>query len=83
MTGNKTLDNEDLKPILDKFKDDLMTKNVAEEIAQHLCDSMKNNLMKTKSEAFTSLNTVVKRIMNEALTKILTPKRNIDIIADV
>lgn len=82
LTGNKVITNEELESLLIKFKEDLMSKNVAEEISQKLCDSIRVNLVDKKTEAFTSLYKTVKLSLEESLTKILTPKKNIDIISE-
>jgi len=59
-----------------------MSKNVAEEIAQKLCDSIKIRMIETKTRAFSSLKKIVKESFEESLIKILTPKRHIDIISE-
>eukprot|EP01017_Pseudomicrothorax_dubius_P031412 TRINITY_DN4006_c0_g1_i1.p1 TRINITY_DN4006_c0_g1~~TRINITY_DN4006_c0_g1_i1.p1 ORF type:complete len:580 (+),score=194.09 TRINITY_DN4006_c0_g1_i1:106-1845(+) len=82
LTGNKVLTPEDLEPVLSKFKEDLMEKNVAEEIAHKLCEGIKTELLNTKTKAFTSILKTVKAAMNETLTKVLSPKRSIDILAE-
>lgn len=82
VTGNMVLSQEELDPIMAKFKEGLMEKNVAEEIAQQICDSLKAKLIDTKTKAFTTIAKTVKEAMTESLTKILTPKRNIDIITE-
>jgi signal recognition particle receptor subunit alpha len=82
ITGNKTITNEDIESILVKFKEDLLHKNVGEEISQRLCDSIKTSLIDKKTQAFTSLRKTVKNCLEEALTKILTPKKNINILSD-
>ena len=48
-TGGKTLTEEDLIPILKTFQEQLISKNVAHEISVKLCDSIKTNLLATKS----------------------------------
>jgi len=50
LTGNKTLNSLDLDPVLEKFKEILIGKNVAEEISVKICSSIKENLLKTKSQ---------------------------------
>ncbi|KAM3130050.1 hypothetical protein pb186bvf_017848 [Paramecium bursaria] len=82
LTGNKQLSEEDLLPVLDQFKQTLMIKNVAEEIAQKLCDSLKVRLLNAKTKAFTSVQKTVRECLKENLIKILTPNRNIDIISE-
>lgn len=59
-----------------------MDKNVAEEIAQKICDAIKQRLLSTKTKAFTSVSRTVQDCLRETLTKVLTPKRHIDIIAE-
>lgn len=82
LTGNKQLTEEDLVPVLDEFKNAFMQKNVAEEIASKLCESIKLKLLSTKTKAFTSVSKTVRESMKDALVKILTPNRHIDIIAE-
>ena len=60
LTGNKKLTAEDLQPILSHFKDNLMSKNVAEGISEKLCNAIKANLLDTKSQRFTTLKTTVR-----------------------
>ena len=76
------MSDDDLKPIMEKMKLDLMTKNVAEEIARKICDSIKEKLINQKTENFTSITKTVKRCFEETLTRILTPKKHIDIISE-
>jgi signal recognition particle receptor subunit alpha len=82
LTGNKVLNVDDLEPVLGKFKEDLMTKNVAEQIALKLCENIKTTLVDKKTKAFTSVSKTVKECLLDSLSKILTPKRNIDLIAE-
>ncbi len=73
---------DDLAPILAQFKEGLMEKNVAEEISRKICDSISAKLLDSKTKAFTTIKETVKESLIESLTKILTPKRNIDLIAE-
>lgn len=81
-TGNKELTGEDLDPIMNDFSNGLMEKNVAQDIAISLCESIKKSLLKTKTESFTTVKTTVKNALIESLKKILTPKRKIDVLKD-
>ena len=83
ITGKKTLTPEDLEKIVAKFKEDLMAKNVAQEVAVKLCESLQKSLIDTKTEAFTSIQKTVKKAMEETLTQILTPKTKIDLISSI
>ena len=81
-TGNKELSEEDLDEIMQEFADGLMEKNVAQDIAVALCDSVKKSLLNTKTESFTTVKTTAKNALIQSLKKILTPKRKIDILKD-
>jgi signal recognition particle receptor subunit alpha len=82
LTGNMELTEQELEPVLIEFKDALMTKNVAEEIAQKIVDSMRVRLTNTRTSAFTSVSRTVQECLRETLEKVLTPKRHIDIISE-
>lgn len=45
MTGQKEMTAETLEPIMSKMKEHLINKNVAADIAQHLCDSVARGLV--------------------------------------
>ena len=53
--GNKVLTKEDLKPAMDQLINLLMEKNVAKEIAENLCESVKKGLLNTKTNSFTTI----------------------------
>lgn len=80
--GNKTISEEDLNGVMEEFADGLVEKNVAQEIAASLCDSIKNSLVNTKTKSFTTVNATAKTALTESLKKILTPKRKIDILEE-
>lgn len=42
--GNKNVTPEMMEPVLEKLKDHLISKNVAADIAQKLCDSVSKQL---------------------------------------
>ncbi|KAF2310906.1 hypothetical protein GH714_018319 [Hevea brasiliensis] len=77
------LEKSDLEPALKALKDRLMTKNVAEEIAEKLCESVAASLEGKKLASFTRISSTVQAAMEEALVRILTPRRSIDILRDV
>ncbi|XP_077223217.1 uncharacterized protein LOC143856819 [Tasmannia lanceolata] len=81
--GNTVLEKLDLEPALKALKDRLMTKNVAEEIAEKLCESVAASLEGKKLGSFTRISSTVQMAMEEALLRILTPRRSIDILRDV
>ncbi|CAL4910406.1 unnamed protein product [Urochloa decumbens] len=81
--GNSVISKSDLLPALRAVKDRLMTMNVAEEIAEKLCESIAASLVGKKLGSFTSISSTVQVAMEEALLRILTPSRSIDILRDV
>ncbi|KAL3535117.1 hypothetical protein ACH5RR_003578 [Cinchona calisaya] len=83
IAGKASLDKADLEPALKALKDRLMTKNVAEEIAEKLCESVAASLEGKKLASFTRISSTVQAAMEEALVRILTPRRSIDIMRDV
>lgn len=59
-----------------------MEKNVAAEIADNVCKSVTAQLVDKKTESFTSVKATVKNALIESIQKLLTPKRNIDLLKD-
>ncbi|KAL3679403.1 hypothetical protein R1sor_022359 [Riccia sorocarpa] len=83
VAGKSSLEKSDLEPALKALKDGLMAKNVAEEIAEKLCESVAASLVGKKLGSFTRITSTVRSAMEEALLRILTPKRSVDILRDV
>ncbi|GFS31437.1 signal recognition particle receptor alpha subunit family protein [Actinidia rufa] len=83
IAGKANLEKVDLEPALKALKDRLMTKNVAEEIAEKLCESVAASLEGKKLASFTRISSTVQAAMEDALIRILTPRRSIDILRDV
>ncbi|KAF7699145.1 signal recognition particle receptor subunit alpha isoform X1 [Silurus meridionalis] len=83
LVGSKTLIRQDMEPALEKMKDHLIAKNVAAEIASQLCDSVARKLEGKVMGTFTTVMSMVKQALQEALVQILQPKRRVDILRDV
>ncbi|KAG0244142.1 SRP54-type protein [Mortierella sp. GBAus27b] len=83
MTGQRELTAENLEPIMNKMKEHLINKNVAAEIAQHLCDSVAKGLIGQTLGSFKSIQAHVKQSMEVALKRILTPKTSVDLLRDI
>ncbi|WCJ43384.1 signal recognition particle receptor alpha subunit family protein [Euphorbia peplus] len=88
------LEKLDLEPALKALKDRLMTKNViccypmlyrdgAKEMAEKLCESVAASLEGKKLPSFTRISSTVQAAMEDALLRILTHRRSIDILRDV
>lgn len=80
--GSKNLTREDVEPALDKLKDHLISKNVASDIAQKLCESVASKLEGKVLGTFESVASIVKTALTQSLVQILSPKRRVDIIRD-
>lgn len=83
LTGTSALTKTDLAPVLATFKDSLMSKNVAEPIAEKLIQSVSTSLEGRKLATFTSVRSQVKQSMDEALTRLLTPKKSVDVLQGI
>ncbi|KAL0396538.1 UNVERIFIED_CONTAM: Signal recognition particle receptor subunit alpha [Sesamum calycinum] len=83
IAGKASLEKSDLEPALKALKDRLMSKNVVEEIAEKLCESVAASLDGKRLASFTRISSTVQAAMEDALVRILTPRRSIDILRDV
>ncbi|KAK8871190.1 hypothetical protein M9Y10_009103 [Tritrichomonas musculus] len=81
--GEKILQEEDLTPILEKFEQHLINKNVAAHIAHDLTEAVKKKLVGTKCSTFSSIKTIITSSLREAIERILTPHRTLDIIREI
>ena len=82
ITGNKTLERADLAPVLKQMTDLLTSKNVALEVAQAIVESVAQQLEGQKLSSFTRVSTAVRRAIEEAVERILTPKKSIDVLRE-
>ncbi|KAF4652675.1 hypothetical protein FOL47_010905, partial [Perkinsus chesapeaki] len=80
ITGNQVLRDEDLEPVLAVFRDELMAKNVAMDVANAISDGVKNSLVGTRTNQFTSIRSTVKQALTDSISRILTPKRSVDVL---
>lgn len=60
VAGKAALEREDLEPALKALKERLMTKNVAEEIAEKLCESVATSIVGRKQASFSLVSSTVK-----------------------
>merc|ERR1712004_514483 len=79
LVGSKPLTRDDLSPVLEKLRDNLIGKNVASEVASDLIESVMVKLEGSVMGTFQSLQRTVKDTLTASLMKLLTPKRRIDI----
>ncbi|XP_055620846.1 signal recognition particle receptor subunit alpha homolog [Toxorhynchites rutilus septentrionalis] len=82
LVGSKNLTQQDMQPALEKLRDHLISKNVAADIAQKLCESVAVKLEGKVLGTFDTVAATVKNTLIEALVQILSPKRRVDILRD-
>lgn len=73
VVGGKTLTAQDLVAPLRAMEDHLIKKNVARDAAERLCESVQRDLVGTTTNSFTSIDATIRKSMDSALSKILTP----------
>lgn len=83
ITGQREINEDDLTLVLANMKEHLIKKNVAADIATHLCDSVARTLVGQKIGNFKSIRSIVKQSMESALRRILTPKTSVDLLRDI
>jgi len=83
LVGSKSITREVMEPILEKLREHMIGKNVAAEIAEKLCESVAVKLEGKVLGTFGSVTSTVKATLTDALVKLLTPRRRIDILRDV
>lgn len=83
LVGNRKITAEDIEPILDTMRENLILKNVAAEPADKICQSVGRKLEGKVVSTFSRISTEVKEAVRESLTQLLTPKRRVDILRDI
>ena len=81
--SGRALTEEDLIPVMEELRSHLTSKNVALEISEKLCESVKHSLEGQTLPSFTSVKTKVKEAMTNSIVRILTPNREIDVLREV
>ncbi|GJQ15597.1 hypothetical protein GpartN1_g7388.t1 [Galdieria partita] len=83
LTTKTELTAEDLEPVLNEFRDSLIAKNVASDIAQRLCDSVGLTLQGNQLGTFSSASRLIRNALETSVTRMLTPRQSEDLIADI
>lgn len=83
LAGMRNLTRSDLEPAMEKFRNTLIEKNVAQNIADRLIESVMTSLEGKKMETMTSINTTMRNALDEALTRILTSRQSTDILSEI
>lgn len=83
LTGSKVLDRGDVEPVMESLKSQLVSKNVARDAAEALCESVTASLVGHKLEVAGSVPATVAGALRDAIARIMTPGRPIDLLAGV
>jgi len=83
LSGGGAITPETLAPVLDKMRMHLISKNVAADIAEQICDGVGKSLEGKSKSSFSKIANVVQSSIEETLTSILSPKRRVDILRDI
>ncbi|WWC92399.1 uncharacterized protein L201_007356 [Kwoniella dendrophila CBS 6074] len=83
LTGKKVLTQEDLLPVLAEMEKHLMSKNVAKDIAEKMCESVGAALVGKKLGGLNSVKSEVQNALSVSLTRVLTPKTSTDILLEI
>jgi signal recognition particle receptor subunit alpha len=83
LAGMKDLKRADMEPALEQFREALIGKNVAKDIADKLMESVASSLVGKRMESMTTVAATVRKALDEALTRILTPRQSVDILAEI
>ncbi|KAF5111883.1 hypothetical protein DV495_003247 [Geotrichum candidum] len=83
IVGGKTMSADVLEETLSAMQTHLIQKNVANEVAEHLCKTVEKSLVGSKTKNWTSVETTVREAMTEALRRILTPNTSADLLHEI
>jgi len=79
MSGNKIIQSTDLVQPLKEMHNLLTSKNVANDIATDICDSVRTKLVGKRMTSFSRIKTAVRQALESVIQKILSPPRGRDI----
>ncbi|KAJ9092020.1 hypothetical protein QFC21_007000 [Naganishia friedmannii] len=82
-TGTKILSKQDLEPVLAEMEKHLMSKNVAKDIAEKICEGVGAALVGKKVGGMASIKSEVNAALSSTITQILTSKSSTDILLDI
>lgn len=83
LTGEKKIDQDNIKDYLSTMKDHLVQKNVASNIAEKIVESVKQAILGETINSFSNLSSIVRNGVERTTRQILTPKGNIDLFSEI
>ncbi|KAI0982560.1 hypothetical protein GJ496_001374 [Pomphorhynchus laevis] len=82
LLSGKALTADILKPVILKMHEHLLSRNVASEVSECLCNAVEQNLIGQTVSTFQSLHKCVRSSMTDMVLKILTPDRHVNVLRD-
>ncbi|RKP17839.1 P-loop containing nucleoside triphosphate hydrolase protein [Rozella allomycis CSF55] len=82
-SAQKTLNEANLNPIKNKMKDHLISKNVASNIAEVICQSVVDSIKGKQVGTFSSISKIVQQSTEEVVRQILTPSNAQDLLGEI
>jgi signal recognition particle receptor subunit alpha len=86
LLDKKEISKEDLDPVMEKFRNHLISKNVARQISTDIVEKVGREIIGEKKSRIFQKDSIEKKLKNsleEILSRILTPKNDIDLITDI
>jgi len=80
---DQTVDSQLARQKRDSPQGQLTAKNVANDIGVQICESVCANMLGKQLGLTTTIQATVRTAMKETLTRILTPTRRVDVLADI
>ena len=81
--GNKPLDAETLAPVLHSMQLQLQSKNVAGDVAESICNGVRERLVGRRIGSFGSATAEVRRAVEDAIKRLLMPSTSTDILLEI
>ncbi|KAL0207868.1 hypothetical protein P9112_010455 [Eukaryota sp. TZLM1-RC] len=78
-----TITQQSLDKVLPKFKEQLIDKNVAADVATRVIESVESDLIGKSAPKLGGIQSLVKSSLSQSISQILTPTRHIDILQEV
>lgn len=83
IVGKEALSAEDVQAAVDLMQKRLQQRNVSSAVASKVCASVAATLEGKKLASFTGVASLVRSAMEQSITRILSPPRSTDILAEV
>jgi signal recognition particle receptor subunit alpha len=81
--GKEALSADDVRQAVDAMRKRLQQRNVSAEVAGKVCASVAATLEGKRLASFTGVASLVRNSMEQSITRILSPKKRTDVLADI